>query len=106
MIDRKIWTGDILWLEEGNSFWGFDEVVRHRAGYATATQDSEAGESLVDITGGYTVKRSDLRELNSQEGRKAAIICQLSIPEALNGIDAEERAQMAAEFISLIGENA
>ncbi len=97
MIDRKISKGDILSLAAGNSFWR-DEVVTHRAGTAIATQNSELSDPLVEITGGYIVKRADLYELNERERKIVNIVGQLSIPEALNGIGREERMQMLEEL--------
>jgi hypothetical protein len=103
MIDRKIWKGDLLNLAAGNSFYGRDEVVAHRAGSCVVSNDSEIGEPLVEIDGGiYIVKRSDLFELSERECKIARIIGQSSIPEALNGIGREERVQMAEELQELL----
>ncbi len=102
MIDRKIWKGDVLNLAEGNSFWG-NEVVHHRAGSALVMQDSEVGDTLVEISGGYTVKRSDLFELSERELKVCRIVGQLMFPEALNGVDKEERKALAEQLRELGG---
>lgn len=102
-IDRKIWRGDVLNLAEGNSFYGRDEVVHHRSGSALVVEDSEVGDPLVSINGGYIVKRADLFELSQREVKFLTLTAHLSIPEALNGIDHTERAGMRAELEVLVG---
>jgi hypothetical protein len=106
MINRKLWSGDALNLAEGNSFWGLDQVVRHRAGLAIVAQESEPGDPLVEITGGYTVKREDLSELSPQQGEAFNLIGQLGIPEALNGIGSAERMMMVRRLEELEYEQA
>ena len=103
MIERKIWKGDLLNLAAGNSFFGRDQVVTHRAGSCVVSKDSEIGDPLVEIDGGmYIVKRSDLYELSDRDCKIARIVGQISIPEALNGIDNQERAVMLEELETIL----
>ena len=105
MIERKIWKGDLLNLAAGNSFFGRDQVVTHRAGSCVVSKDSEIGDPLVEIDGGmYIVKRSDLYELSNREVKIARIVAQISIPEALNGIDNQERESMVEELKGILKE--
>jgi predicted butyrate kinase (DUF1464 family) len=96
MLTRKIWAGDILYLEAGNAFFG-DEVVHCRAGIGVARETCEEGDPIVSFDG-YFVPRYNLRELEKTEGRMVSLELQLSIPEALNGIGKEERLAMMAEL--------
>lgn len=95
-IDRKIWKGDVLNLAEGNSFW-CDEVVRHRAGSASVMKDSEVGDPLVEISGGYFVKRTDLSELSQREAKVLGLAAKLALA-GLNGLTAKERADIESQL--------
>lgn len=99
MINRKICKGDLLNLAAGNSFWR-DECVTHRAGSAIAIEDSEAGDPLVEINGGYFVKRSDLYELSAREVRVATLESEIMFA-GLRGNTAEDCARFAAELQEL-----
>ena len=96
MMDRKIWKGDLLNLAAGNSFWR-DELVAHPAGLVTATYDSEPGDPIVRITGGYIVKRSDLSELSENQVRIATLEAEITYA-GLRGNSREDCERFAAEL--------
>lgn len=100
MIDRKIWKGDLLNLAAGNSFYGRDEVVSHRAGSCIAEETSEPGESLVEISGGYIVKRSDLYELSDAQCRAAHLLSTVLFA-GLNQVPAAEQKAAFEELQSM-----
>ena len=96
MIDRKLWRGDVLNLAEGNSFWGMD-VVHHRAGSAMVIEDSEIGDPLVEISGSYIVKRSDLSELNPKMVRMLTLASEIEFA-GLRGNSREDCERFANEL--------